>query len=421
MKILFLLQDIPYPPTEGIRLKAFNLIRLLALNNECHILSLGDGDQERAKLFEIAVPNIKVIGIVDSSASQSYVAYYKIFNLIRALPPSFATFRNVKFRELFEVAVRENKYDVIHYDIINMAQYYSMATNVPSVHSPNDATSLSYARKSRQESRYLSVTRLRYWISGCLMRAFERKYYEKFTVVHVVSIVDQQYLKNLNSRINVVVAPLVVEERYFSVANSLQKSGGSCSIITFVGDLAIQGIVNGLIDFIDHAYNKILENNSNVRFRVLGRNASPKVKKYLRSHSNIEYYTWVDDFVEFMKDSQIVIIPDKAGTGVKNRVLQAMAMGLPVVGTTCAFEGIEMENNVHGLIRSTPKEFCDAVLYLLGSESIQRQIGVAATLLVREKYSEDVVSEVYEKMYERAKQIGRDNTLVLGQSPPILN
>ncbi|MEK6748713.1 MAG: glycosyltransferase family 4 protein [Pseudomonadota bacterium] len=420
MKILFLLQDIPFPATEGIRLKAYSLIKYLAKSHECHVLSLGDSDQERINKFVIEIPQVKLIGVAANKVSTLRLLCRKIYNILHGMPPSFATYQSKAFEDLLQKALNETEYDVVHYDIINMAQYFRCAPNIPSVHSPNDATSLSYIGKAEQETAFLSVSRFRYLISAFFMRVYEKKYYEKFSVVHVVSPIDEEYLNRLNPRITVRVAPIIVDNKYFiTEAHRKKYRNGSHKMITIVGDLAIQGIVNGLIEFVEVTLPAIQNKHPTVTFRVLGRNASPKIKNYLRERPNLEFFEWVDDFIDFLLATGVVVIPDKAGTGIKNRVLQAMAMGLPVVGTPRAFEGIDMENNVHGMIRSTPAEFCEAILQLLSSDAARRQIGDAANLLIRNKYSEDVAGDMFQKIYEQAVR-GRSTGAVSTGKPSLV-
>ena len=400
MKILFLLQDIPYPPSEGIRWKAYNLIRYLANQHECHVLSFGDGDMVRAKYFLGEVPTVHVIDVIPFPKPGLGLVLKKIGKILRGLPPSLAGYDSQLFRQRLEKTVSECQYDVIHYDIVNMAQYKIYARGVPSIHSPNDATSLSCFRKAGQVTNVF--IKLHLLISAVLLRIYEREIYPQFSKVHVVSQVDRQYLKSINPDIDVETIPIAVDKVFLETrhVSTLERAGmNRGKNITFVGDLRIQGIVNGLLEFLRKSWPLIRQNHPGVQFRILGRNASPRLHRHLTSLPAVEYKSWVDDYVGYLKTSDVVVFPEKSGTGIKNRVLQAMAMGLPVVGSPAVFEGIYVQDGFQKMEIPIQAEFAKAVSQLLDSADRRSSLGDAARKFVHSHYSMDTVGPRYQDMY----------------------
>ncbi len=403
MRLLFLLQDLPYPPSDGIKWKTYNLIRYMSLKHECHILSFGDCDTQLLEDFLGVMPGVRILGVVPRVKGVE-LTIKRIGNIFRGLPPSMATYDSKAFYQLLRRAINEYNYDVIHYDIINMAQYLPMGSNKPSVHSPNDATSLSYFRMIKQEHGFFR--RIYLFISAAFMRKFERRFYPRFTKVHVVSPVDAQYFRSVNSGIDVETIPIAVDE---SFVDSVSNDGVDCSVkdlttikILFSGSFDVSGIVNGLLEFIHYGYPKILKAFPNACFTILGRDAAPKLRKQLEALPQVECLSWVDDYAGLLKTATVVIAPDKSGTGIKNRVLQAMALGIPVVGTGIAFEGISVQDGIHGFVRDTADGFSDAVIMLLADSELRKNIGDSAKCLIKEKYTMVAIGESYHLLYRNA-------------------
>ncbi len=400
MKILFLLQDIPYPPTDGICWKAYNLIKFLSSRHECHVLSFWDNDVNRIKTFLAELPAVRVIDVVPLPRPGLGLLLKKINKVFLGLPPSLAGYESKIFRQRVEKAICEDQYDVVHYDIINMAQYMAFIPEVPSVHSPNDATSLSCFRKARQEKKIFR--KMYMYISAILLRRYERKMYPRFSRVHVVSPVDHQYLKLIDPGIHVETIPIAVDRVFLDARHvpASERTGASCGInVTFVGDLRIQGIVNGLLEFLRESWPLIQRDHPGVRFRVLARHAPLKLQRHLASLPAVEYTLWVENFVEYLQASDVVVFPDKSGTGIKNRVLQAMAMGLPVIGSHAALEGIKSQESFLGTEKLTSAEMAKKVSYLLDSMDRRRLAGDKARLFIQSHYTIDVVGPLYQELY----------------------
>jgi polysaccharide biosynthesis protein PslH len=420
MKILFLLQDIPYPPSEGIRWKAYNLIKYLANLHECHVLSFGDGDVARVKCFMDDVPAVHVVDVVPLPKPGLGLFFKKIGKVLQGLPPSLAGYNSQLFRQRLEKTMHEHQYDVVHYDIVNMAQYAVYAQGVPSIHSPNDATSLSCFRKAGQEGNLL--IKLRLLISAVLLKIYEREIYPRFTKIHVVSPVDRQYLKSINSDIDIETVPIAVDKAFLQakrMSGPERRNLTRSKNVTFIGDLRIQGIVNGLCEFLSESWPLIQQDHPGVQLRILGRNASPRLHQHLSSLPSVKYESWVDDYVRYLAASDVVIFPDKSGTGIKNRVLQAMAMGLPVVGSPVAFEGIYEQKDFQRMEISEQSEFTKTVSQLLGSAERRKLTGDASRQFVRRYYSLEVVGPQYEEMYQKVAGDSAGSLRIPSQSHPI--
>lgn len=108
----------------------------------------------------------------------------------------------------------------------------------------------------------------------------------------------------------------------------------------------------------------------------------------------------MDDYRAFLAKADVVLVPDHLGApGLKTHTLQAMGLGLPVVGTATAFAGIPFANRTHVLSYITMPECAELISALLGDKKMRKAIGANAHQLVADEFSLNVVGPKYEKMY----------------------
>lgn len=403
MRILFLLPDFPYPASTGGRLKVFNVLKYLSKQHQCDILCFGNlGDSSKTS-FIPTLPNVRVLGVVSPISGVSKVLG-TLWHLVRGLPPSFASFCGQKYVSALKECLASGDYDLVHYDIVNMAQYLPFGSKIPSVHSPNDATSLVYFRMAK--STFWSLEKIRLLISAILLRRFERETYPFFNKLHVVSDDDAVYLMGLSKSIDVATIPVAIDDAFLNKVDlQHDKNNGLVRYprIVCTGNLGNPAIAKGVQDFMNYALPFILEKVPNVRFVVLGQNVSRALKEQLKKTSSIEFLTWVEDYKKFLADADVVLVPDSVGPpGAKTRTLQAMGLGLPVVGSETAFAGIPFVNCEHGLLYKTMPECAELILSLLNNRKTCENLGAKAHQLVMEEFSLSVVGPKYERLYQEA-------------------
>lgn len=399
-RILFLLQDFPYPPVTGINRKAYGLISYMASRGwRCDVLCFG-GPDARAGIpaFEAAVPGVKVLS-VETPAGGAAGILKKGLSLLKGLPPSLGGYDSSSFRRALREAGAAGAYSIVHYDVINMSQYLSCGPRAPSILSSNDAVSLFYERMIKETHGFLR--RLYLTLSRLLIARFEKRSYPLFSMVQVVSREDAAHLKNICPGLAVEVIPIGVE--ISSEERSPSRPGGGENVlrVAFTGNLDIAGIANGLFDFLDRAYGDVVAGAPAFEFYVLGPRASSAAEKRILSFPGTKYFRWVEDYPGFLRGADILLSLDRSGTGIKTRVLDAMALGKPVVGTSIAFGGLTAENGKHCFVCNTPRETGEALKRLLADKGLREKIGGAARTLAASEYSMRVVGAKWEALYEK--------------------
>ena len=403
MRILFLLPDFPYPASTGGRRKVFNILKYLSNRHQCEILCFGNAEDACTAGLIAALPNVRVIGVFSPASGMArWVGVLRI--LAVGLPPSFAPFSSREYTAVLRECLAGGGYDLIHYDIVNMAQYFRLDFKTPSVHSPNDATSSVYFRLADDTS--WSLLKLRLLISATLLRRFERSTYHLFNKIHVVSPDDARYLVNLVPKADVATIPVPIDDLFLNEVGPQDHKSDVLArfpTIACTGNLGNPAIAEGVRKFVNVALPIILKQLPNVRFVVLGQNPSKTLHDQLTKTSGIEFLTWVEDYRRFLCDVDIVLVPDDVGPpGAKTRTLEAMGLGLPVVGTATAFAGMPFVNREHGLLYKTAPECAELMLSLLNNKQMREEIGTRSRQLVVNEFSLSVIGPRYERLYSDA-------------------
>lgn len=402
MRLLFVLPSFPFPPADGGRAKVYNILKYLSVRHECDLICFGDSDHADVAGLRQHLPSIGTVRIV-RHPTWTARTFLTLANLVRLRPPSFACYSSREMSRCIDAAKQSGHYDAVHFDIINMAPYQRRCQELPSVHSPNDATSLVYRRLSKAAPSLSARLRLRF-VSWLLAR-YERTSYSDFSKIHVVSEADREYLARLVPGADIVVVPITSGySRDISASYPVSESGRGL-VVTVSGNLGDPGIAAGFEEFLEHVLPAVSAAYPELCVRVLGRRISASLNRRLQDHPNVEYLAWVDSFEDFLSDSDILLLPDRAGApGAKTRTVQAMALGRAVLGSTTAFEGIRMVDGCHGAIYTTHEECRQLLLRLLADRKMRMTMGAAAACLAADEYSLERIGPQYEQLYLQAIQ-----------------
>lgn len=400
MKILFLLQELPYPPATGITWKVFNILKYMsAKGHSCDVISFGDDpDGGRISGLQEHIPGINVLAVFPLPG-RFVRLLKKLVSFFCGLPPSVGEFSNCRFRRTLSRLAASTHYDLVHYDVINMAQYLPHLSKFPALLSSNDAISLSYERMLLEPAGIWR--RLRLFLTSFLIRRYERKAYPEFDAVHVVSAEDSAHLRAISSAIRTEIIPVSVADAYFDHVKKVPAAVGTPIQVVFTGNLDIPGIRNGLFDFLTKSYPAVMTGFTGWELRILGPKASAETERAISRIGGIKYSRWVDDYAEFLNSADIVLVLDKTGTGIKTRVLDAMALGKPVIASRLAMNGINARNDVDCLVQDSPSELTAALLRLLREAELRERIGTAAKGLISREYLAGVVGPKWEELYQR--------------------
>ena len=159
------------------------------------------------------------------------------------------------------------------------------------------------------------------------------------------------------------------------------------------------------IDAVNYIADQILPKFPESTLLVSGATPHASLKKMVNGNPQIEMTGWVDDIRDSYLDGKIFLAPMTIGTGMQNKLLEAMALKTPCVTTDLANNAIGASNNKHILVGNSPEEIISNIRILLESEEKRQEIASAAQSFVQDKYSwEHTTDELIKLMRQKASE-----------------
>jgi polysaccharide biosynthesis protein PslH len=389
MEILFITPRLPYPPFQGDRLKIYHLLRILSRNHRICLLSLVEDrrEQELAKNLQGFCQEVRTV-------IHSKPCIYKnlIGNIFSHKPFQVAYFNSVEFAEILQDLIKTNSFDVIHTHLIRLAPY-TVDLPIPRVLDLTDA--ISNYLSTRLESSKNPISKAT--ISLELNRMIEyEKIIEKFDVVSICAEPDRQTLLKNAPNAKIEILQNGIDLAYFHPLSSNIVEENS---IIFTGNMTYAPNEDGIIYFCEQILPLIVCQIPNVKLYIVGKSPSPKVRRL--ASDRIIVTGLVMDLREYYARAQVAVCPIRFGAGTLNKVIEPMAMGIPVVSTSISCAGMNSVDGENILFGDTPEDFADATIRLLTIPSLREKIAIGGKNLVLQSHDWEQIVAKLENIYQK--------------------
>jgi sugar transferase (PEP-CTERM/EpsH1 system associated) len=394
MNILMVSPELPYPPHPGggDRLRLYYLLKYLCRKHTITLLS-PVGKKEAPSRVQLEQFGINIHAFDEPSSR---------FLLLRLLPGLFST-KPLAFATPVMKVLRKELHTVLgnrNFDLIYLHSWRSGAllndvVGSPCVLSPADATSSLFGELSRKSPS--PVDRLHFIIETPRVRAHEANEYKKATKCIVVSPGDKEILLRNRSGIDITVVPNGVDTDYFKPTS---VSSGKLSVI-LAGGMSWHPNVDAVLYFYHEILPIVKKSVPELEFYVVGINPVKAVRD-LAADKSVVVTGFVPDIRPYLSQSAVVVCPLRISFGIKNKVLEAMAMGKPVVGTPPSYDGIDVSYGRDAVVASNPAEFAAKLVELLEDGRMRAEIGQNAREFVEKKYSWERRALEYEQVFIQA-------------------
>jgi glycosyltransferase involved in cell wall biosynthesis len=284
-------------------------------------------------------------------------------------------------------AARNDNFDLI-FCTRQMANYV-VDIDAPKIVWPCDAM---HEARRQVFANSRGLQRIIYGLRYALNRSYEKRIYEKFDACLVVTQQDKELLETLNPQIHCIVVPNGVDVDYFSPIDSDEEH----SSLIFLSAFQYPAQVANVVYFYNKVFPSILRENPDVQLYLVGRDPVKEIVD-LSADPSVFVTGYVNDVRPYLAKSTVFIAPMILGTGMKNKVLEAMSMGKAVVTTTIGAQGIAIRNGEHVIVADNSYEFARETVSLLTDRRARATLGVNARKLVKEKYSWEAVTKVLNK------------------------
>jgi glycosyltransferase involved in cell wall biosynthesis len=209
------------------------------------------------------------------------------------------------------------------------------------------------------------------------LKNYERVIFDYFEHKTIISDQDREFILHPN-RNEIVSIPNGIDERFFDFTKPPARYD-----LVFIGNLSYAPNVEA----VEYIATELLTKNKQLTCLISGATPHSTIQKIARSNVKIELQGWIDDIREAYVSGKIFIAPMMIGTGMQNKLLEAMALGIPCITTTLANNAIEAVHNEHILVANTTDEFLAAINDLLTDQELYKRIATNGQAYIRENYS----------------------------------
>lgn len=287
-------------------------------------------------------------------------------------------FRSV--RESILTLCREEHIDLIYVDLIMMAQYVDPTRHIPAIIDLHDSMTHLATRTVRSEPGW-SKRFAAYRMLMC-MRRLERTLGSVFDLIITNSPVDEQVIKSLSQDMRTLTIPNGVDMEFFTPDATKVEPGK----LVFTGVMGYGPNEDAAIYFADDILPLVRRKCPDATFWIVGSDPSERLKAYGK-RPGIYVTGKVDDVRPYIRSSALFVCPLRVGSGVKNKILAAMAMEKAMVATPLSVDGLDVVDDREVLLAGDPQTFADKVVRILADEREVRRLGTSGLACVRRNYA----------------------------------
>ncbi|NLS78185.1 MAG: glycosyltransferase [Chloroflexi bacterium] len=389
MKVLFLSSWFPSPPDNGSKLRVYHLLRALAARHQVSLASFAFGTARPQEAdLRAWCRRVEVVQQDPSQRSRLMrgLRYLSLSPIVAAPVPAMS--------DAVSALAAETKFDVVVASTETMATYVSRVRGAAAIlEEHNSFARMMYERYQQQTS---SLQRLRCWASWQKTRYYEARLFPRFDLVTMVSEQDRQTSQALPAyRGKVEVVPNGVDCR----RNRPGLVVAQPNALVYNGALTYSANYDAMRYFLSEIYPLIRQQIPDVSLSITGSTKGVDLAG-LRLDESVRLTGYVDDIRLPVAGSAVCVVPLRQGGGTRLKILEAMALGTPVVATSKGVEGLEAVDGEHLLIADEPQSFAERTVRQLRDDALRQRLISNARRLVEERYDWERIGQRFVDLVE---------------------
>ncbi len=379
MRIFYLTQRVPYPPDRGDKIITCNVLRHLSRHHEVHVFCIADGAADLENLDGARA----IAASVTAVPLRPWAGRLRVLGaLLAGAPLSVAMLHEPELQAAVDRAYAALKPDLLIAYSSNIARFVEGFPATPRVMQFVDLDSLKW-------TRYATTTpppmRWIYAIEGRRLLAYERRIAHSFDHSVVCTDAEREDFDRAIPGVPVTTVKNGVDYAYFAPAGATKVPNS----LVFTGVMDYLPNVDAVTWFADEILPRIQAAVPDARFTICGSRPAPAVQA-LAARPGITVTGRVPDVRPYLDAAEVFVAPLRIARGIQNKVLEAMAMQLPVVASTAAWTGTEMPLGEAIEATDAPAAFADHVIRLLRNPARRAAMGQAGRAAVIRDYDWEV-------------------------------
>lgn len=396
MKILQLCKKPLHPAKDGEALAIRTITKgLYNAGHEVTVLTLQTAKHPFDK--KQLPPSLQKIAHFDSTFVDTKLSSFKaFFNLFSSKSYNIQRFYSVDFERKIIHYLQQTDFDVIHLEGVYLATY------IPAIRAHCKAAIVMRAHNLEFEiwERLAAEQKnpLKKWYLQLLanrMKKFELDSLQLYDGLVPISVVDEAQWKALG-----------YQKACWTMAGSidlsdypLDKAAMDFPSVFFIGSLDWMPNQEGLQWFFEEVWAQVAAVFPKVRCFIAGRNAPDWFLK--QQIQNVVFEGEVPNAADFIQSKGVMVSPLFSGSGMRIKIIEAMALAKPIIATSIAAEGIDCHSGENILIADNPQDFAEALIRCLENQGFAEQMGDNARQFVAKEHDTAALIEELEQFYLR--------------------
>ena len=388
MKILYLSLRFPYPAHSGDRIRTYNMLKHLSQRHSISFMSFDQPPEAGSHFGQLReyCDEIKTVEFSRRKALENCILYSSF-----AEPFQVVYWRSQEMQRQVDEMVDRNGFGIIHTQFFRMAQYVTKFKGMRKVLDSCDSYSLNLNRRARLDRGIL-------WpllkVEASKVKVYETEISRWFDRMTMVSPLDRDCLLSVNGDIPVSIVPMGVDLEYYQPEHEECESN-----LLFTGTIRYFPNRDAILYFCSEILPIIKNTVPNVKFYVVGNRPPNKISKLMLG-GNVVVTGRVEDVRPYFARSSVFVCPLRSGSGMQTKILEAMAMGVPVVTTPIGVEALEAKVGQDIIVADNADKFAQEVVRLLKDRELRQSLAQNARKLVERKYGWPSVVKRLDTIYE---------------------
>jgi len=399
MRLLVLSPTLPYPPTDGGRIRVFNLLRQAAREFETTVLALETEPTDVASLHLLREISIEARLISFSSSPRTPPLSPRA--VLRALwgdvPLTVGRYVLPAYRRALEALLASEPFDVVHVEMIHLAPYLGCirrGTRAPVLLSTQNVDSDVWDRAApHQPSRWRRA--LFRWQAN-VFRRMERRVGCRFDGITAASERDAALWRRVAGSCPVEVIDNGVDLEAYAVQPEAEEPN-TCA---FTASYDWLPNADAVVHFCSEVWPRIRQRVPNARFYAVGKEPPPSMLRW-HGRDGVTVTGRVPEIQPYIAKASVYVVPLRIGGGTRLKILEAMASGKAIVSTPIGCEGLEVTPGRELLVAESPEAFAQSVVALMGDATRRRELGTHARRRVEERYGWEAIGARMNAFYRR--------------------
>ena len=387
MKLIYLTSRFPYPINKGDKLRSYHQIKELSKQNDIYLISLSETKIPNSSIDEL-YKYCKSVHIYHISLINRFFNLFKTF--INNRPFQVNYFYNYKIQKKINSNISAIKPDHIFCQLVRTALYVKDEHSIPKTLDYMDALSKGLERRIKISKFWQKPFVKMEWQR---MKRFENLAFEFFSNHIIISSSDRNEIAHINNK-NIKIIPNGIDANYYQkiLTDKIYD-------LIFIGNLSYVPNIEAAKYISKKIFPLLQEKVPNIKILISGSNPAKKVLRL--SNENIKVTGWVDDIRETYCSGKVFFAPMSLGSGLQNKLLEAMSLGIPCITSNLCNESLGATDMKNIIIGNSVEQYISQILNILSKPELISEIGKNGREFVNKKFSWESSNKILMEILKR--------------------